>query len=500
MMPALLVAMREYRQLTSTRSFWLTLLTIPGVILLVAVLPSLYRHVEGRSAVVVLDAAQCCVAEIDEHLALAYQQEVIGRLRDYAKRWHVAKAPDPWLATDGRSLDDEDARQFVAKGGLDRALAELRPLLPADATPFVPPVRRYFRAELPPGFDPNLPEDQFSARIRPYLSQEVATAEGPATLVLAVYIPARIDDRADPVKFYTNGNAAGDAAGIIGNVVLHTARIQMMQAAGVASDRAAAIEWYYPVQQFTVPLPGNGAQRIVVRSILPLCIAYLLLLSVLVSGTMMLQGVIEERSNKLIETILACVTADELMRGKLMGVGAVGLTVVGTWILFATAAARLLPPHLSELLAPALETLHSPLAVVSMVFYFLTGYLMTSMLFLSIGAMSDSMQDAQGYLMPLVLMLSGPFIAIGGSVVGNPDGFLPQLLSWIPLYTPFAMLARLGGGVPWQEIIGTAALLLLFLTAEFVVLGRVFRASLLRAGQPPRLMQVVTMMLGPGDG
>ena len=68
-------------------------------------------------------------------------------------------------------------------------------------------------------------------------------------------------------------------------------------------------------------------------------------------------------------------------------------------------------------------------------------------------------------------------------------------MSWIPLYTPFAMLARLGSGVSMMEILGTGVLLAVFVTLELMLLGRVFRASLLNTGQPPKLGAFLKLML-----
>jgi ABC-2 type transport system permease protein len=68
-------------------------------------------------------------------------------------------------------------------------------------------------------------------------------------------------------------------------------------------------------------------------------------------------------------------------------------------------------------------------------------------------------------------------------------------MSWIPLYTPFAMLVRLGSGVSTAEILGTGLLLVVFVTLELLLLGRVFRASLLNTGQPPKLGAFLKLML-----
>ena len=83
-----------------------------------------------------------------------------------------------------------------------------------------------------------------------------------------------------------------------------------------------------------------------------------------------------------------------------------------------------------------------------MLFYFLAGYLIISMLYLAIGALSNSLQDAQSYLMPVIMLIMLPVIFMMVSVVAATQRDLPAIvMSWIPLYTPFAMLARLGAGV-----------------------------------------------------
>jgi ABC-2 type transport system permease protein len=79
-------------------------------------------------------------------------------------------------------------------------------------------------------------------------------------------------------------------------------------------------------------------------------------------------------------------------------------------------------------------------------------------------------------------------------VAGNTGGVLLEVLTWVPIWTPFAVLARLGLGIPTWEVIGTAVLLGVFTAAEMVLLGRLFRASLLAQGQRPNLREVISRM------
>jgi ABC-2 type transport system permease protein len=106
------------------------------------------------------------------------------------------------------------------------------------------------------------------------------------------------------------------------------------------------------------------------------------------------------------------------------------------------------------------------------------------MIFLAIGSVSDSIQDAQSYLSPVLMLVMIPVIIMMQAALRGPDELIVQVLSWIPFYTPFAMLARLGTGVSLPEIVGTSLLLLAFMALELVFLGRLFRASLLGAGKP----------------
>jgi ABC-2 type transport system permease protein len=193
---------------------------------------------------------------------------------------------------------------------------------------------------------------------------------------------------------------------------------------------------------------------------------------------------------------LACVSPDELMQGKLIGTVAVGLTMVLVWVVCAVAAAFATQGMISEFLRPALAPLTSPTIAIAMIFYFIAGYLMVAMIFLAIGAMSDSFRDAQAYLTPVLLVIAMPYAIIAQQVLRDPSSPAIRIMSWIPLYTPFAMLARLGTGVPLWEIIACGLMLAVFVAAEVVLLGRVFRASLLSAGARPSLARIGRLMIG----
>jgi ABC-2 type transport system permease protein len=275
-------------------------------------------------------------------------------------------------------------------------------------------------------------------------------------------------------------------------------RLRYLEAQGMSPARADAAGQIAPLIAVNRPSPGKGQERVVIRSILPLLVSYLLLMSLMLSGSWMLQGTVEERSNKLIETVLACISPDDLMYGKLIGTVAVGLTMVAFWVICAIAAALATQGMIADLLRPALAPLSQPSVALAMIYYFLAGYLMISMIFLTIGAMSDSFRDAQSYLSPVMLVIAMPYAIIAQAVLRDPSSLGVRIMSWIPIYTPFTMLARLGAGVPTWEVVGSGVTLAAFVAIEVVLLGRVFRASLLGAGSKPNLARIARLMRGRG--
>ncbi len=122
-----------------------------------------------------------------------------------------------------------------------------------------------------------------------------------------------------------------------------------------------------------------------VQSILPLAMTYILLMSLIMSGQWMLQSSIEERSSKLIEAVLACVSPNDFMHGKLVGTVAIGLVMVATWVACGLFAAFATQGAIADFIRPALEPLSSPGVVAAILYFFLAGYVMVALIFLVIG-------------------------------------------------------------------------------------------------------------------
>ena len=217
-------------------------------------------------------------------------------------------------------------------------------------------------------------------------------------------------------------------------------------------------------------------------------------------GTMVMRGVIEEKTNRIVEVIISSVKPFQLMIGKIFGVALVGLTQFVLWvlltILISTIAETLFIDQsevtnnlntvdqsvfLNELsnLTGGIDLL---LIFISFIFYFLFGYLMYSALFAAVGSAVDAEADTQQFMLPITIPLIFSFILIQ-PIMDNPDGALAFWMSLVPLTSPIIMMARLPFGVEtWQLTLSMLLLIIGFIFTTFIA-GKIYRTGILMYGK-----------------
>ena len=484
MKAVVLVAAREFRQIISTRGFWIMLLVVPLAIAVSGFVSTVFAPRSGVAVVLVDDTGRYG-PELEQRLAREYQREVLRDLSTYVERWNLGSvdATAPWARRDSWLLDSEVDR-FAAQGGADAALDRLAPHLPKDATAFEVPERFYHKVPPPRGVPVDRGAEAFGRAIAPALKGDVETPDGKLPLALAVYIPKEFGRPGTTARVWTNGGANPRVLNVVRDELTVALRESVLEAEGLSAEAARQLQSLNAPLAVAEPPAGEGRSMIAAGSIIPIAMVYLLLITAITTGSMMLQGVVEERSNKLLESVLACIRPAQLMNGKLLGLGGVGLGIILVWAGCAIVGALYSTGAFADMLRTSFEALDAPWIVPAMIFYFLAGYLILSMVFLAIGSLSDSMQDAQSYLMPVLVVFMFPVLFMMQASLSTPDSLYIKVLSWIPIYTPFAMLARLGTSVSWAEVLGTGVLLVAFVYLQLVLLGRLFESSVLSAGKP----------------
>ncbi|MBS0275714.1 MAG: ABC transporter permease [Proteobacteria bacterium] len=218
--------------------------------------------------------------------------------------------------------------------------------------------------------------------------------------------------------------------------------------------------------------------------------AILLLIVAMMNSMALLQGVIEEKSTRMIEVLLSCATPWEIIGGKIVGVIAVALFTIVLWVGSAAVLGSLFAQSQAGAMThAALTALSNPVLAGLIVLYFLSGLLIYGAVFLTIGSMSASLADAQAYLGPsmMIIMLPNLFIA---AILNAPNGTLATAASYFPIYTPYIMLMRVGSHPPTFQLVSTALLSVSVAALLIWKAGQTFARHALTTEKLPKLKRL----------
>jgi ABC-2 type transport system permease protein len=219
-----------------------------------------------------------------------------------------------------------------------------------------------------------------------------------------------------------------------------------------------------------------------------------------------LRGVIEEKTNRIVEVIISSVKPFQLMFGKIVGIGLVGLVQFIIWVvlsslIYIVAANTLLKEKFDTMalaqqqgvadlgqlesgmeVMQAIMSINFPLVIGTFLFFFLGGYLLYSGLFAAVGAAVDNETDSQQFVLPVTIpLILGIIVTL--RVIENPDSALAFWFSIIPLTSPVVMMVRIPFGVPaWELILSMVLLLGGFLLANWIA-ARIYRVGILMYGK-----------------
>lgn len=245
----------------------------------------------------------------------------------------------------------------------------------------------------------------------------------------------------------------------------------------------------------------------------------LILFFIILYGGQVMRGVIEEKTNRIIEVMVSTVKPFELMMGKILGIALVSLAQFTIWISLTAAIAfyinskyeRVFQMYSDENIETTLKTnpqldvkkateLNAVMNAIQSVdytrilivflFYFVVGYLLYSALFASIGSAVDVETDTQQFVFPLIAPLMF-CIVMATNIVLNPHDSLAYWLSMIPFTSPVAMMLRLPFGVPVSELLASMAILLMSFIIITWVAGKIYRIGILMYGKKATLTEMI---------
>jgi len=301
---------------------------------------------------------------------------------------------------------------------------------------------------------------------------------------------------------YSNQQVSLSVQNEIENKLSDIIQRQKLELAGIDLQILEGVTTEIEVETIIIGEEGETTGNAEVSFGISFMCGILIYMFIFMYGTMVMRGVIEEKTSRIVEVIISSVKPFQLMMGKILGVALVGLTQFMLWIILTiiiSAFAEVLFFDMSAIatensemgqeqsvivseLLKSLAGINIAQLLISFVFYFLGGYLLYSALFAAVGSAVDAEADTQQFILPITIPLILSFILMQ-PVMDNPDGVLAYWLSLIPFTSPIIMMVRLPFGVNNSELILSMALLVTGFLATTLFAAKIYRTGILMYGK-----------------
>lgn len=338
--------------------------------------------------------------------------------------------------------------------------------------------------------------------------------------VSVLYIPPKMEEE-NEVKLYSktdpNSDVLGDISYEIGNILERG----KMKAENLDPGVIDRVKTSIKVQNVV----NNKVSDIEYSLILGFVCSFLIYLFIFIYSVQVMRGVMEEKISRIVEIIISSVKPFQLMFGKVVGVGMVGLTQFLIWVIMSVILYHIgsgtiqsaqinpsharteqtmkqgisvqdnnIPPSAKNTITRAgalsmgvtalenIERTNWPLIIGCFLFYFLAGYMLYSSLFAAIGSAVDQETETQQFMLPITLPLILSII-IMQRIIQDPQSSLSVWFSIIPFTSPITMMARIPFGIPIWQLVVSMAVLILTIMGTIWLAGRIYRVGLLMYGK-----------------
>ncbi len=340
-----------------------------------------------------------------------------------------------------------------------------------------------------------------------------------------LYIPKLSIDNPTGIRIFSNKNTSLQTKIRLENMLEKEIENQRLIASGLDRELLKGMKADISVTSVSLSDEGEKDNNAMVTSGAGLAGAFVIYFFIFLYGVQIMRGVIEEKTNRIVEVMISSVKPFQLMMGKIIGIAAVGLTQFLLWVILssvvitgvqaafgvqatspaqqmaqgqiAAAGEEITTGETTEgegaetadsgdeiaSIINAAGNLNFPLIIGCFLFYFLGGYLLYGSLFGAIGSAVDNETDTQQFMFPITIPLVISFIMSYSMVLKNPDGPVAFWMSMIPLTSPIVMMVRVPFGVPaWELLLSMALLVLGFIFTTWIA-ARIYRVGILMYGK-----------------
>jgi len=321
---------------------------------------------------------------------------------------------------------------------------------------------------------------------RPTRIEALKREAGKGELYLVVLTPPVLEKRAPQEGEQAHGiygpNNARSTDRILSALVTRLVTQRLLAQRGLPEETADLI--VRPATSFT-PVTETGEKANRWQAMMPLLMMMMLYMGIVGISQMLISNTLEEKANRIYEVLLSSLSPFQLMAGKILGICAVGFTLLALWSGGGLAAASM----------QGFGGIVSGPQMAWFTVYYLLGFLMIASLMVAVGSACNTVKEAQNLMAPLSMLLALPMI-LAMVTLQDPNGTVATVTSFIPPFTPFLMMSRMAAAPPppnWQ-IWATLGILLLGTYLSVRLAARIFRVGILLYGQPPKLGQILRWM------
>ncbi|AYB30238.1 ABC transporter permease [Chryseolinea soli] len=322
-----------------------------------------------------------------------------------------------------------------------------------------------------------------------------------------LYIPKLELSHPNGVTLYTKINPSPNDIGNLEGMLENQIRELKMQKFNVDQKVLDSLKTDVPIENLNVADAGQE-KKSNSNILLGVGVAagILMYMFIFIYGAQIMQGIIEEKTSKVVEVIVSSVRPFQLMMGKIIGLASVGLLQFLIWIVLITTLSSVVlayfgvqmpqqqmmqevaqnnpnmqGPESVEILK-MLSQIPFGYVIFNFLFYFLGGYLLYGALFAAVGSAVDSPAEAQQFMFPITIPLLISYFGLFTFIMNDPHSTVSVWLSIIPFTSPIAMMGRIAFGVPaWQLALSMVSLILGFMLTTWVA-GRIYRVGILMHG------------------
>jgi len=461
-----LIARQDFVGYVKTWGFWLTVLGPFLGILFGILLPFIMSKSEPTRYAAILDETGLHASAIEQLLITENDDDMKHALRELAKFTVPQKDKDAF----NKTLDEQGgdaAKDFIKKTS---------PFLAKNLN--MPESKLVFI---------NPPANSME-KLEPYLLDTEKLVVNGETQALSGVLHIFEKDGVTKAEFWSTASTKNDLVRLADRHFTNLATNTYLETGGLSRDElrdirknAISVSTFNPAKQ-----AGEAdGQKVTGNDRIPYIVAaglsILLWLTVFNGAYMLLMSMVEEKINKVLEMLLATTRFSEIFLGKLLGVAALTLATLLPWIILGAigfyGATQFADGAVADGLAKAMTTK----MMIFLPIFFILGYVFYGSIFIALGAMAESMQDASTLMTPMVLMLTACVIVVPIGIA-YPDSPLLTIAAWFPFSAPFAAIIRLPSDPPLWETLGSVAILIA--SCLFVVWGssRLFAHGILAGG------------------